>query len=246
MGDLINQPNDVCVACSLYVACVLALPCSSESRCFSCVALLNEKGMLHTYIYSMHVSIMWVSMSLWVIQWITAASPPRVFMCVCSCMCVRVCFLSPWRLVLACSTTVWIRGESSGVALYFNLELMTEPPASPQHTPPPFFPHHINPLYLLLPSSPSPLPTHLSQPSQTPKVPLLIASLPLSYSPPVIFLFLLPCSIPLVFFPTKRRVPLPTLLIASSRCVTRDLGANASPKETKTRVKGQHKSVDNV
>lgn len=44
-------------------------------------------------------------------------------------VCVCVCAMSPGRLVLACSTTVWIRGEAFGVALCFNLELMTEPPA---------------------------------------------------------------------------------------------------------------------
>lgn len=163
-------------------------------------------------------------------------------------MCVRVCFLSPWRLVLACSTTVWIRGESSGVALDFNLELMTEPPAPPQHTTPPFFPHHINPLYLLSPPSFLSFSlTHTSQPALTnPQSPTAHRLPPTLPQPACYFPFLLPCSIPLVFFPTKHRVPLPTSLIASSCCVTRDLGANASPKETKTRAKGQHKSVDNV
>lgn len=65
--------------------------------------------------------------------------------------------MSPGRLVLACSTTVWIRGESFGVALCFNLELMTEPPALLAFLPPP--PKY---LFRLSVGSPSRSPLYMS------------------------------------------------------------------------------------
>lgn len=78
-------------------------------------------GFIYAYTCVFMCVFMCVFVSLWVILWITAVSP--------ACVCVCVCAMSPGRLVLACSTTVWIRGEAFGVALCFNLELMTEPPA---------------------------------------------------------------------------------------------------------------------
>lgn len=85
--------------------------------------MLNEEGVLYVYMCACLCVCVHVPVGNPVNHYCVFCMCARVYVSVC------VCFMSPGRLVLACSTTVWIRGESSGVALCFNLELMTEPPA---------------------------------------------------------------------------------------------------------------------
>lgn len=117
---------------------------------------------------------------------------------------------------------------------------MTEPPAplesapSSCHPPP-----HLSPLYL--PSSHNSTSPH--------KPPNFLRSLFLFHClPDSACYFPLPLSLIFFFtcfqlFPTDCCMPLSPPLTASSYCETRDLGRMQAPKESKTYVKGLHKSV---
>lgn len=180
--------------------------------------------------------------------------PIRV--CVCVYVCVRepvsnplnhcrvssmyacVCAMSPGRLVLACSTTVWIRGEAFGVALCFNLELMTEPPALLAILP--LLPNTYS-VYLLAPPCTPPF-TCSANPHNLTQNAHCLPSTRLPHS--ACFIPFFAPSVPLLFHllsTSCHRVHdtsacISDCLIALSK---QRLGGSAGPSETQTRVWGR-------
>lgn len=70
--------------------------CSRESQCILCLVMLNEEGVLYANVRA--------RVDMCVHE--PVGNPVNHYCVFSTCAPVCVCFISPWRLVLACSTTV--------------------------------------------------------------------------------------------------------------------------------------------